>query len=321
MASLKTHTPDLIISDFRLPGGRDGLELAVDLRAALMATKGRTVPVIMLTGDIAIDALVRFAANDIVRLAKPVRPDDLNAAIAAALGRAASEAPATAKDDVPEITVEAAVDPTTAGDALVHVIDDDADTLAEFGLLLAGSGLPAILHPSAEAFRAAWRPSTSGCLLVDACLPGESGLDLLRSLKAGGTLPPSIVITGQGDIGMAVAAMKAGAMDFIEKPASGPSIVESIRRALASAEAVSEDGVSSEQAAAVARLATLTPRQRQVMAMVLDGHPSKNIAADLNLSQRTVENHRAEIMHRSRCKSLPELARLAMAADPGGVKN
>ncbi len=79
--------------------------------------------------------------------------------------------------------------------------------------------------------------------------------------------------------------------------------------------------MSVERLAATERLATLTPRQRQVMAMVLDGHPSKNIAADLNLSQRTVENHRAEIMHRSRCKSLPELARLAMAADPGGARN
>lgn len=306
IASLTLHTPDLIISDFRLIGGRDGLELASDLRAALFKAHGRTVPVIMLTGDIAIDALVRFAANDIVRLAKPVRPAELHAAIAAALSRTEAETPARA-------------DPVVGTDGLVQVIDDDPDTLAEFGRLLADAGLPVALHASAEAFRAAWRPGDGGCLLVDAMLPGENGLDLLRSLHAAGTLPPSIMITGQGDIGMAVAAMKAGARDFIEKPASGDAILASVRRALASASG--EEGMSVERLAATERLATLTPRQRQVMAMVLDGHPSKNIAADLNLSQRTVENHRAEIMHRSRCKSLPELARLAMAADPGGARN
>lgn len=308
MASLARHMPDLIISDFRLMGERDGLELASDLRAAVRAVEGRTVPVIMLTGDIAIEALVRFAANDIVRLAKPVRPTELLAAMAAALDQKDGSSPPAAGDG-------------EANRALVHVIDDDPDTLAEFGQLLAGAGLPALLHGSAEAFRAAWRPGAVGCLLVDAVLPGESGLDLLHSLRGAGTLPPSIMITGQGDIGMAVAAMKAGARDFIEKPASGDTIVASIRRALASADPANNDRVSAEQAAAVGRLSTLTPRQRQVMLMVLDGQPSKNIAADLNLSQRTVENHRAEIMHRSGCKSLPELARLAMAADPSGAKS
>ncbi len=307
IASLTVQTPDLIISDFRLIGGRDGLELARDLRAALFKAHGRTVPVIMLTGDIAIDALVRFAANDIVRLAKPVRPAELQAAIATALNHVTAETPAPAA-------------PLNGADVLVQVIDDDPQILAEFGQLLAGAGMPAMLHGSAEAFRAAWNPGDGGCLLVDAVLPGENGLDLLRSLHAAGTLPPSIMITGQGDIGMAVAAMKAGAVDFIEKPASGDAILASIRRALASAGAAGDASMSTERLAATARLATLTPRQRQVMMMVLDGHPSKNIAADLNLSQRTVENHRAEIMHRSGCKSLPELARLAMAADPGGAR-
>ncbi len=306
MASLAAQTPDLIISDFRLMGPRDGLELVVDLRAALLETHGRTVPVIMLTGDIAIEALVRFAANDIVRLAKPVRPVELHAAIAAALGDAAADAAAAP-----------VADPNAP--ALVHVIEDDPDALAEFGILLAGAGLPALLHASAEAFRAAWRPGQGGCLLVDAVLPGEGGLELLANLKAAGALPPSIMITGQGDIGLAVAAMKAGAMDFIEKPAPGQAIIDSIRRALAQGRAGGEVA-SAAHLAAVARLATLTPRQREVMALVLDGHPSKNIAADLKLSQRTVENHRAEIMHRTKCRSLPELARLAMAADPGGVR-
>lgn len=300
LASLQHHTPNLIISDFRLSGRRDGLELAQALRAALMKTKGRKVPVIMLTGDISIDALMRFAANDILRLSKPVRPAELHAAIDLELRRPAQAEPAGAARQ----------------EKIVHVIDDDLTALQSFGQLLAEAGLPARLHGSSEAFRVNWDPATTGCLLVDACLPGESGLDLLRSLHDAGTLPPSIMITGQGDIGMAVAAMKAGALDFIEKPASGNAIINGIQRALAS----DTGAVESERAAAEARLAALTERQREVMAMVLDGHPSKIIAADLKLSQRTVEHHRAEIMHRTGCRSLPELARLVLTASSGGAR-
>lgn len=298
LAALATHTPDLIISDFRLTTGRDGLELAKALRAALMQSHGRTVPVIMLTGDISIEALARFAAHDIVRLSKPVRAPELVAAIAAAL------------EQTPPSEI------STTG--LVHVIDDDADVLDQLGAVLTDFNFSVRLHESAEAFRAAWTGDIDCCLLVDAMLPGESGIDLLRSLKAASALPPSVVITGVGDIGMAVTAMQAGALDFIEKPAHGQAIIDSIRRAFGS---VTDAGTAdADRAAATARLAPLTPRQRQVMTMVLDGAPSKNIAADLNLSQRTVEHHRAEIMHRTGCRSLPELARLVMIADPGGAK-
>ena len=298
LAALANHTPDLIITDFRLASGRDGLELAQALRAALLQSHGRNVPVIMLTGDISIEALARFAAHDIVRLSKPVRAPELVAAIAAALDKTPPSELATT--------------------GLVHVIDDDAEVLKELGALLADFSFAVRLHASAEAFRAAWTGDIDCCLLVDACLPGESGIDLLRSLKAASTLPPSVVITGMGDIGMAVAAMQAGALDFIEKPAHGQAIIDSIRRAFGSA--ADAGTADADRAAAAARLAPLTPRQRQVMAMVLDGAPSKNIAADLNLSQRTVEHHRAEIMHRTGCRSLPELARLVMIADPGGAK-
>jgi len=290
LAALDHHVPDLILSDFRLPGGRDGLELAQLLRAALRKTHGRPVPVIMLTGDISIDALARFAANDIVRLSKPVRPDELHAAISKALEPAEVVGPGL----------------------IIHVIDDDPGVLQSLGAAVAGAGYAVRLHASAEAFRANWRPGRPSCLLVDAMLPGESGLDLLRSLQATGSLPPSIIVTGQGDIALAVAAMQAGALDFIEKPATGPVIIERIQRALSIAAAPAAG--AAERAAAAARLARLTPRQREVMAMVLDGAPSKNIAADLKLSQRTVESHRAGIMRRTGCRSLPELARLVVAA-------
>jgi chemotaxis methyl-accepting protein methylase/FixJ family two-component response regulator/signal transduction histidine kinase len=302
LAALAQHVPDLIMSDFRLSGGRDGLELVRALRSALLQSHGRTVPAIMLTGDISIDALVRFAAHDVVRLSKPVRPADLHAAISAALGQ--PPAPATA--------------PTPGQQRFIHVIDDDPDILHALGATLVGAGFATRLHASAEAFRASWEPGTASLLLIDAMLPGEGGLDLLRSLKAAGTLPPSIIVTGQGDIGLAVAAMQAGALDFIEKPAAGQDILDRVQRALALAAAPAAG--AAERAAAEVRLARLTPRQRDVLAMVLDGAPSKNIAADLNLSQRTVESHRAGIMRRTGCRSLPELARLVMVAEPGGAR-
>ena len=304
LASLTDHVPDLIVSDFRLAAGADGLQVVQALRASLLQSHGLTVPVIMLTGDISVNALLRFAAGNVVRMAKPVRPSELHAAIRAELNRK---------------TVEPAITPVGGDGPFVHVIDDDPEVLMQFGELLVAAGLPVRLHASSEAFRAEWTPEQAGCLLIDACLPGESGLELVQHLKAEGTLPPSIIITGQGDIGMAVSAMKAGALDFIEKPAAGPDIVETIRTALAVRSEIA--GADSGRAAAAARLATLTPRQRQVMDMVLDGHPSKNIAADLKLSQRTVENHRAEIMHRTGCRSLPELARLVIVADPGGIRH
>ncbi len=302
MAALAGGTPDVIISDFRLAGDRDGLELARALRRSVQQADGRRVPVIMLTGDISVDALARFAANDIVRLSKPVHGDRLHAAIADALAGPPAGLP---------------------GMAYVHVIDDDPDVLQQLGALLTGAGHAVRLHPSAEAFRADWDGDGDCCLLIDACLPGESGLALIKSLHDAAALPPSIMITGQGDVGMAVAAMRAGALDFIEKPAHGEAIISAIRAAMAIAGGQASAGPAARAVAARAaavRLATLTPRQREVMERVLQGHPSKNIAADLNLSQRTVEHHRAEVMHRTGCKSLPELARLVMIADPGGAK-
>jgi two-component system CheB/CheR fusion protein len=120
------------------------------------------------------------------------------------------------------------------------------------------------------------------------------------------------MITGNSDVGMAVAAMKAGAADFIEKPVGGSELLAGIERAL---ELSRDSGkLSAARAAAAGHLAALTPRQREIMDMVLAGHPSKNIAADLGISQRTVENHRAAIMRKTGTKSLPALARLALAA-------
>jgi two-component system CheB/CheR fusion protein len=149
-------------------------------------------------------------------------------------------------------------------------------------------------------------------LLIDAYLPGMDGLDLLRTLGEGGHLPPAIMITGRSDVTMAVQAMKCGASDFIEKPIGRLELLASVRRALDQARDTS--ATATWRTAATAQIASLTVRQREVMDMVLDGHPNKNIAADLGISQRTVENHRASIMKKTGTKSVPALARLALAA-------
>jgi two-component system CheB/CheR fusion protein len=139
-----------------------------------------------------------------------------------------------------------------------------------------------------------------------------SGLDLLKQLHTAGSSMPAIMITGNSDVSVAVAAMKAGAMDFIEKPIGRADLLASVDRALERAHDTSK--LSAWRDDAAHHVAGLTPRQHEIMNMVLAGHPSKNIAADLGISQRTVENHRASIMKKMGVKSLPALARLALAA-------
>jgi len=141
------------------------------------------------------------------------------------------------------------------------------------------------------------------------------GLALLQPLKGEGSRLEPIMITGQGDVPMAVEAMRAGAADFIEKPIHRNELFANIEHALEHIRDSSKLSVRRE--AAAKRLAGLTARQRQIMELVLAGHPSKNIAADLGISQRTVENHRAAVMKKTGSHSLSELIRLALAGDPG----
>ena len=138
------------------------------------------------------------------------------------------------------------------------------------------------------------------------------GLELLDRLREAGDTLPVILVTGEADVRIAVQAMKAGAADFIEKPVTGRALIDSIAQVL---EKAADSGkVTLAKTAAADQIGRLTSRQRQILDRVLLGQPSKNIAADLGISQRTVENHRAAIMHRTGAKSLPALARLALAA-------
>ncbi len=200
---------------------------------------------------------------------------------------------------------------------VIFVVDDDDQLRADVRTVLEDAGRVVEDFASAEAFLAAYRVSGEACVLIDVNLPGMGGIDLLQRLRSVGHQLPAIMITGDGDVAMAVQAMKAGASDFIEKPIGRDGLLACIDRALEQ----SRDGnvLSARRESAAEHLAGLTSRERQIMDLVLAGHPSKNIAADLGISQRTVENHRASIMKKTGAMSLPALARLALAAAWNGT--
>ena len=295
--------PDLVLADYNLPNGVDGLTVTAQLRERLH----RRIPAIILTGDISPRTLEDIAAAGCLPLSKPIKARDLTEAIARMLRQAPNAPPAPqapmAKPAV--VARQAQADP-------VFIIDDDRNVRDAIVRVLSTQGYAVAAYATSEAFLDEFRAGTGACLLVDAVLPGMQGLDLLHQLARDGNLMPSIMITGNGDVPMAVEAMKAGASDFIEKPISEAELLASVARALENSQ---DDGkLRGWQRDAASLLASLTRREREVMEMVLAGHPSKNIAADLAISQRTVENHRASIMKKTSSKSLPALARLAMTA-------
>lgn len=178
--------------------------------------------------------------------------------------------------------------------------------------LVEANGLRALAFADGAAFLSAYYRQDNACLLADTAISDLGGLSLLLKLGADADPLPVIMTTDSGDIAMAINAMKAGAVDFIEKPIGAAELIASIMRALAAGRLASVK--AADRGEALHHFEALTVRQRQIMVLVLSGHPSKNIAADLGISQRTVENHRAAIMRKSGSKSLPALARLALAA-------
>ncbi len=295
-----TLRPDLILADYNLPNGMDGLQVAARLRERLH----RDIPVIILTGDISTDTLRDIARQDCVQLNKPVKLKEMSKVIQRLLA-----IPPTGPTARAPLPTEA---PTGSGPSTIFVVDDDSQVREAIRAVFEENGRTVEAYSTCEAFLEAYRLGRGACLLIDAYLPGMNGLELLQRLHDAGDRLPAIMITGNGDVPMAVQAMKVGASDFIEKPIGGSELIASVERALEQARDANKLFAWRENAAT--HIGGLTPRQREIMEMVLAGHPSKNIAADLGISQRTVENHRAAIMKRTGSKSLPALARLALAA-------
>jgi two-component system, chemotaxis family, CheB/CheR fusion protein len=278
----------------------DGLQLTMKLRARLQ----RDIPAIILTGDISADTLEQVTVLRCALFNKPIKLNELMQAIQRLL-----PAPQSGPSLVPQ-RVAAAAD--RLKEPVIFVVDDDQGVRAAIRSVLEDDGHVVEDYAACEQFLEAHRPGRDACLVIDAYLPGMGGLELLQHLREMGQLLPAIMITGNSDVPIAVQAMKAGASDFIEKPISRDELLGSVARAL---EQSRDSGkLSAWREDAANHIAGLTPRQRDIMDRVLAGHPSKNIAADLRISQRTVENHRASIMKKTGARSLPALARLALAA-------
>lgn len=196
-------------------------------------------------------------------------------------------------------------------DCVVHIVDDEEPVRRSLAFLLTTAGFTVRMHESATDFLAVAPRIQNGCLITDLRMPDMSGVELLRELGQADAMLPAIVITGHGDVPMAVEAMKAGALDFIEKPFEDELLLDAIRRV------VGQSGPKQAESGDVAgirnRMDLLTERERQVLDGVVAGLPNKTIAYDLNISPRTVEVYRANVMTKMQAKSLPELVRMALA--------
>ena len=198
----------------------------------------------------------------------------------------------------------------TGNGGVVHIVDDDAAVRQSLAFMLSAAGLAVRVYESPAAFLDGLAGAQTGCLVTDVRMPDMTGLELLRRLRDKGCLIPAIVITGHGDVPLAVEAMKAGALDFIEKPFEEAAILKAVRSALE--QGAGEEG--GDAASVASRVALLSERERQVLDGLIAGHPNKTIAYDLGISPRTVEVYRANVMTKMQAKSLSELIRLAILA-------
>ncbi len=194
----------------------------------------------------------------------------------------------------------------------VFIVDDDEAIRRSLQLLLKTLDLPAISCASAVEFLANYDPAQPGCVLLDVRMPQMSGLELQQELNRRGAIIPVIFITGHGDVPMAVEAVQQGAFDFLQKPFRELDLVDRVRRALARdrelREQLRERNLISE------RLASLTPREREILQLVTQGKANKVMAAELGVSQRTIEIHRAHLMEKMHAASLAQLVRMTMTA-------
>jgi two-component system response regulator FixJ len=192
----------------------------------------------------------------------------------------------------------------------VYVVDDDEAVRDSLALLFEAEGLAARAFASAGEFLEQFDSAQPGCIVADVRMPGMSGVELLERLRAEQATVPIILITGHGDVPMAVAALKAGAADFFEKPFDDALLVASVRTALDTTHEQRRRTV--EESELRARAATLTTREREVMDLIVAGHSNKMVAARLAISPRTVEVYRARLMEKMQARSLAEIVRMAI---------
>jgi two-component system response regulator FixJ len=195
-----------------------------------------------------------------------------------------------------------------SAEIVVHIVDDEESVRTSLAFLLDMAGFAVRTHASASEFLEIAPSVSNGCLITDLRMPDIDGVELLKRLNAMSAMLPTIVVTGHGDVQMAVEAMKSGAMDFIEKPFDKDRILDSIRRAADSAGAKFE--LEQSRTRTQEALGLLSERERQVLDGVVEGHPNKVIAFNLGISPRTVEGYRATLMAKMQARNLAELIRM-----------
>ncbi|MES9961164.1 MAG: response regulator transcription factor [Sedimenticola sp.] len=195
----------------------------------------------------------------------------------------------------------------------VFIVDDDQEVRDALQLLMESVGLNVETFGSAQEYLDQFDPGRPGCLVLDIRMPGMSGLDLQARLAAENIHPPIVIITGHGDVPMAVRAVQAGAVDFVQKPFNDQQLLDSVHRA------IEQDAVQRGEVSKLLeirdRLDKLTPREREVMELVIAGKRNKVIAADLNISQSTVEAHRAKVMEKMEADTLSSLMRMMLTLE------
>ena len=199
-----------------------------------------------------------------------------------------------------------------SGDSTVFIVDDNEATLDHLKAVVSEDGNPVEAFSSAEAFLQAHQPGRTGCLVLDVQMPGMSGIELQKEMKARGIALPIIFITGHGDVPMAVQALKNGAHDFIEKPFDNRHLLVRIHSTMAAARHSEDIGYAPIEIRA--RMENLTPREREVMELVTHGNTNKGIAHILDISEKTVELHRGHMMDKMKSKTLAALVKMSMAA-------
>jgi len=200
----------------------------------------------------------------------------------------------------------------------IFIVDDDEAIRDSLRLLLNSAGFEQVTaYESGTRFLEGASPRPGDCLLLDVRMPEMDGIEVQAEIKRRGLRLPVIVMTGHGDVPIAVRAMKAGASDFIEKPFADDVLIESVHRALAAAATVNRE--TAEVSDVMRRLGTLTARERDVLEGMVGGRPNKVIAYDLGISPRTVEIHRARVMDKMQARSLSALVRMALAVGIGGA--
>jgi len=290
--------PDLLVADYTLSNGLTGLQIVARVREVL----GREIPAVILTSEISTDTVREITRQSCVQCNKSASAEKLTHLIQSLLTQPRRP---TARAAPRQVESKDHTQPPA-----IFVVDDDSAVRETMRELLEEEGWSVEIYPSGEAFLEGFRPGREGCLVIDAWMPGMGGLELLERLKTDRGAPPAIVITGHADIRLAVRAMKAGAMAFLEKPVRYDELIVNVERALELTRNLA--ALSSLRETATKRIAGLTSRERQVVEMVVKGNPNKQVAYVLGISRRTVETHRATAMKKIGVRTLSELIHLTI---------